>query len=323
MYEIHIDNRNGNVWDITPLVTSARWKTSRIGSPSGLDITLLDGAIYQNKDFAYNNGDVVLLRKDGVDVFYGYIFSIDRGRDEEVKLKAYDQIRYLMNNDTYLFTNVTATEVIQRIADDCGLKTGVIEDTGHIIPTMLEDNKKLLDTIYKAIDLTLVATLGLYVFYDNFGELTLRNIENMAVDLVLGGGSLLYDFNYSTSIDKDTYNRVKVVQDNKQTNRRDVYIAQDSANIAKWGRLQLFEKADDNFNEAQVKNLLDRLIRLRNRETKTLKLDALGEIRIRAGCMIPVIIEELDIRTHFMVDECTHTFSGAEHTMTLDLKVIE
>lgn len=322
-YEIKLDNRNGNVWDISSLVSDATWKTTRIGSPASLDITFLTGALYQSREFTFGNGDVIRLRKNEVDLFYGYIFSIDRGRDEEVKIKAYDQIRYLMNNDTYFFTNVTATQVIQRIAEDCELKTGGLEDTGHVIPTMYEENKKLLDIIYKAMDLTLVANLGLYVFYDDFGSLRLRNITNWSVDLVLGPESLLYDYSYSTSIDSDTYNRVKVVQDNKQANTKEVYIAQDSANIARWGRLQLFEKADDNFNEAQIKNLLDRLIRLRNRETKTLKLDALGDLRVRAGCMLPVIIEDLGIRTQFLVEDCTHQLQGADHTMSLNLKVIE
>src|SRR5690606_10460119 len=126
-YEIKLDNRNGNVWDISSLVSDATWKTTRIGSPASLDITFLTGALYQSREFTFGNGDVIRLRKNEVDLFYGYIFSIDRGRDEEVRIKAYDQIRYLMNNDTYFFTNVTATQVIQRIAEDCELKTGGLE----------------------------------------------------------------------------------------------------------------------------------------------------------------------------------------------------
>ncbi|MBO9610389.1 MAG: hypothetical protein J7639_30800, partial [Paenibacillaceae bacterium] len=85
------------------------------------------------------------------------------------------------------------------------------------------------------------------------------------------------------------------VQDNKDTGHRDVYIALDSANIAKWGRLQFYQKVDDNRNEAQIKELLDNLITLKNRETRSMRVEAIGDIRIRAGCYARVLIAEYGI----------------------------
>lgn len=322
MLEILIDNRNGNVFDITEIVSSVTWKTSRIGKASSLDITFVKGAIYQDTNFQYNSGDIIRVRKDGANVFYGYLFTVDSGKDEVVKITAYDQLRYLMANDTYIFENVTATQVIKRIAGDFGLKIGTLADTGHLIPKLLEDNKKLMDIICKSLDLTLIATKQNYIFYDDFGLLTVRNINDMAVDVVIGNESLMYDYSYKRSIDSDTYNRVKIVHDNKETGRRDVYIAQDSANIAKWGRLQLYQTADEGMNPAQINEMLNQLIQLKNREQKSLPIKAIGDIRIRAGCFVPIVIKELGINQHFLVDDCTHNISGADHTMALELKVI-
>src|SRR5690606_40466373 len=96
------------------------------------------------------------------------------------------------------------------------------------------------DSICKALDLALIATGNIFVFYDSFGALTLTSAADMRVDVVLGDESLAYGVSYKRSIDDDTYNRIKLVQNNKETKRRDVYVAQDSANIAKWGRLQYF-----------------------------------------------------------------------------------
>ncbi|WP_313779753.1 hypothetical protein [Paenibacillus larvae] len=41
MKEILLDNRNGNVWDISELIVSMSYKTSRIGKPSDLSLTCL------------------------------------------------------------------------------------------------------------------------------------------------------------------------------------------------------------------------------------------------------------------------------------------
>lgn len=322
MLEVLIDNKNGNVWDISEIAQSVSWKTSRIGKASTLDVTLIRRGIYQDKSFAINNGDIIRVRKDSANIFYGFVFDIGSGKDEEVRVKAYDQLRYLMANDTYVFKNVTATQVIRQIAGDFGLKTGQLADTGYKIPAMVEDGKKLLDIICKALDLTLINSGKNFIFFDDFGQLALRNVTEWKVDFVIGDESLLYDYDYKRSIDDETYNRIKLVQDNKKTKKRDVYIAQDSTNIGQWGRLQFYDKVDENMNQAQINVLLKQLLELKNRERKSLRLQSLGDPRVRAGCYIPVIIEKIGVNQYFLVDECQHKFDGDDHTMTIDLKVI-
>lgn len=317
MLEILLDNKDGNVWDISELVSSVSWKTVRIGRPGSLDVTLV-----KHKDLKIEPGAVIRVKSDNTNVFYGYVFTIEQSQDDDIRLIAYDQIRYLLSSDTYVFANVTANDVIRRIAQDLELRIGTMENTGYRIPTLVEDNQKLLDIICKALDLTLIATGQIYVFYDDFGLLTLRNARNMVVDIVIGDESLAYGYSHKRSIDDDTYNRIKLVKDNKDTGKREVYIAQDSANIAKWGRLQYFQKVDEKLNSAQIKEMLDQLIQLKNREKRTFRIDALGDLRIRAGCYVPIAIEELGINQYFLVDECTHKWDGSIHTMSLDLKVV-
>ncbi|MCW2277728.1 XkdQ/YqbQ family protein [Heliophilum fasciatum] len=321
MLEVLIDNRNGNVWDITDIVDEVAWKTSRIGRPGSLEITFIQGGLYQDAAFTVNSGDIIRFRKDGVNVFYGYVFIVKGGRDEQVKITAYDQLRYLLASDTYVFKGVGAVDVIRRICGDFNLRVGTLDDTGYIIPALVEDGKKLLDIICKVLDLTLIATGKNYVFFDNFGELTLRNAADMLLDFVVGDGSLLCDYEFTRSID-DSYNRIKLVSDNKDTKKREVYIAEDGANMAKWGRLQLYQKINENMNAGQINELLNSLMAVHNREKKTLQVDAMGDPRVRAGCFVPIFIEQLGVGLPFLVDECSHRFSGTDHTMKLELKVI-
>lgn len=322
MYEVLLDNKDGNVWDISNIVTGITWKTNRIGSPGSLDFTLIKGAIYQDVSFKVNNGDIVHFRYNDQNVFYGYVFSIDGGRDESVRIKCYDQIRYLLNKDTYVFAKVTAADIIQRIADDFNLKTGQIAGTTYVIPTMVEDNQTLLDIIDKALVYTLQNTGVNLVLYDEFGELTLRNVEDLLVDFIIGDNSLMTNYIVKSSIDQDTFNKVKLYKDNKDTGKRDVYIAQDSSNMEKWGTLQLSQSVDEDKNEAQINALLNSLITIKNRESKSLQVEAIGDARVRAGCYVPIVISEYDISQPFLVDTATHRFDGDDYMMTLDLKVI-
>lgn len=339
--QLLVDNKKGNVFDISELVSEITWKTKRKGKPSSLDIKLL-----KDKTISINNGDVVSFKVGNNKVFYGYVFDNSGSKDIDIKLTAYDQIRYLLNNDTYVFKNKKASQIISQIAKDVSLRVGTIEDTAYVIPSVLEDDKKLLDIMYNALDKTLMSTKQTYVLYDDFGYLTLRNINNMKQPVVISDDSNLGDYSWSNSIDNDTYNRVKIVRDvkgkedkpnsknkkdkkdDKNKTGREVYIAQDSNNIAKWGRLQYFKKVDEKMNKAQIQELVNSTLQLKNKEKKTLKLkdvisaDISADLKLRAGSGVYVDIKEKGIKQYYLIEEATHKFSKGQLVMDFDLKVV-
>lgn len=321
-HQLLLDNKQGQVWDITGIVTDITHKTSRIGKPASLEFTLIRRKHNPGASFTYENGYVVRYVSGDIGVFYGYIFSVDSGKDETVSIKAYDQTRYLTANQTYQFLNATAADVIRRIATDFQLKMGDLGKPEYVIPRMLFDNKKLIDMICEALDRTLIYSGKNYIFYDDFGQLVLREPEQMPYGFVIGDGSLLTDYSHSRSIDDETYNKIKLYRDNKETGKRETYVAQNSSSIRQWGLLFLYQKLDDDLNEGQINEMLNTLMTLRNRETQKLKVDALGDFRVRAGTYVNIQIEDLQINQYFLVDECTHKVEGGMHTMSLDLKVV-
>jgi hypothetical protein len=320
MLEIIIDNRDGNLWNLSGIISSASLSTTRIGKAASFEFTLIKGGLYENTGFQINPGDVVRVRKDGAPLFYGYIFSIDSGRSEAVKLMAYDQIRYLMANDWYQFENATVGEIIARIAGDMNLKVGTLEDTGYKIPSHLEDGTKLLDMICNALATTTMETEKLFVFYDDFGELRLRNAFDWKLGISIGDASLAYNYQFKRSIDSDTYNHIKLARDDN--GQRHSRVFKDDSNIAKWGLLQYYRKVDDKANEAQINEWGDNLLKLKNRESRSFSIDAIGHVDVRAGCFVSINMAELDTNQYFLVEECVHNFDGPEdHTMKLSLKV--
>lgn len=322
MFEMLIDNKDGRIWNVSEIAKDLTWSMVRVGRPASVDFTLINSGVFQSRAFSVQNGGIVRIRADNVNVFYGYIFSVSENENGEMRVKAYDQVRYLLNKYSYVFKNVTIGDVIRQIAADFRLKVGRIDDVGYRIPAMLEDGQTLLDIIEKANTLTMSATGKFFVFFDDFGELSLRDVTGFPAEIYVGDESLLTGFEYGRDIDQDTYNLIKLYRDNQETGRREAYMIQDSANIARWGVLQLYESVNDGLNSAQISKKLEQLAQLKNREKRTLKLEAIGDFRVRPGMCLPIIIESLGINQPMMVDEVSHRFNGAEHKMSLTLKVI-
>lgn len=320
MVEVLVDNRNGTVWDMP--TASFEWETARIGKVGTLNAEIVNDEPVKHP---INSGDIIRVKDGAAGVFYGYVFETGIKKDGTLTVKAYDQLKYLMYNDTYVFSATTATAAIRKILSEAKLKMGAMENTGYVVPPIVEDDKKALDVVTKFLDSTLIATNQNYILFDNFGSIELKNINNMKIaadDFFIGEHSLLFDFDYKKTIDEETYNRVKLVHDNKETGKREVYIAQDSKNIANWGRMQFFKKVEENMKPAQIEDLLGRIIKLRNREVKKLTLDCLGNWKVRGGSFVMVYIEKIGIKEYFLVEKCTHKVNGGVHTMSLEVKVI-
>lgn len=291
-----------------------KWTTERCGSPSTLKFTVVKDDVV-----SFQEGDVVRMKVDGKNVFYGFVFSKKRNKNHHIEVTAYDQLRYLKNKDTYVYENKTASQVLQMIAYDFHLNLGTIESTNYVIPSRVEDNQSLFDIIQNALDLELQNKKELFVLYDDFGKLTLKNIGSMKLNLLIDEETA-EDFDYTSSIDEQTYNKIKLTYDNEETGEREVYIAQHSANQNQWGVLQYYEKLQKGENgKAKADALLD----LYNKKTRNLKIaDVFGDIRCRAGVMIPVQLSlgDMNLSSYLLVEKATHTFDHGHHKMDLNMR---
>jgi hypothetical protein len=263
---------------------------------------------------------VTLLNDANKGLFYGYVFKIGRSHEGTVSITAYDQLRYLKNKDTYVFTGVRADQVIKLIGEDYQLRLGTLPDTGYVIPSMVFDIKSLFDIILEALDRTLINGGRMFYLWDNFGALSLSEVVLPKEVPVIGENSLATGFRYSTSIDGETYNKIKLVRDNEATGKRDVYVVQDSNNMAIWGILQYHESVDENLNAAQIKDKAEKMLELYNRPTQSLTLSALDLPDLRAGQIIYVDLPSIKVRQTFLVEEISHDI--VEETMSLKVKVV-
>ena len=254
--------------------------------------------------------------------FFGYVFSSEP-KGNEVSITAYDQLRYLKNNESYVLTGTTLEKLIKLIGNDFKLRLGTIEGVGYILPARVEDNKSLGDIIQRALDFTLQGTGKQFIIRDEFGYLCCRDTSKLVTNLVIGDVSLLKDYSYKEDIDSDTYNSVKLYKDNKDTGKREVYIATDSDNIKRWGKLQLFQSVDENVTDAQARAKAEQLLRLYNRLNRTLKLNCKGLIDLEPGNGIYLQITDIPGITFnqaALITKIEDKYTNGIHDMDLEVR---
>jgi len=286
----------------------------RKGNPGKLVFNVVD-----TPELRFEEGDPVTFKVDNKNVFYGFVFTKGRKKDGKIKVTAYDQLRYLKNKDSYILINRTASAIIRMIADDFQLRAGNIADTGWAVPKVDADNKTLFDIILSALDETLQNTGRMYTLYDDFGSLQLRNIEDMKLDYMVDAETA-EDYDYTSSIDSNTYNKIKLAFDNKDRGTREFFIAKDSSTMNKWGVLQYFEKIRSTRNG---KAKADALLSLYNSVSRKLTIsEAFGDIRVRGGSSIITKFDFKDIRlmNYMLVEKVQHNFKNEQHTMKLTLR---
>lgn len=253
--------------------------------------------------------------------FFGYVFSSEP-KGNEVSITAYDQLRYLKNNESYVLTGTTLEKLIKLIGNDFKLRLGTIEGVGYILPARVEDNKSLGDIIQRALDFTLQGTGKQFIIRDEFGYLCCRDTSKLVTNLVIGDVSLLKDYSYKEDIDSDTYNSVKLYKDNKDTGKREVYIATDSDNIKRWGKLQLFQSVDENVTDAQAREKAQQLLKLYNRVERTLELNCKGCIDLEPGNGVYLQITDIPgviFNQMAIIARIDDTFENGIHTMDLEV----
>lgn len=306
--------QNDNICYIPEIAGDIIWKTNRQGTAGELKFNIL-----YDDNLKIEEGNAVKLTIDNQNVFFGFIFTKSQDKENIINITAYDQLRYLKNKDTYVFENKSAMEIIKIIANDFVLNIGSIENTKYKIESRIEENTSLFDMIQNALDITLQNTNEMYVLYDDCGKLTLKNISNMTANILIDS-STAENFEYLSSIDNNTYNKIKLVYNNEKTKTRDVYITKDSNNINKWGVLQYYDTLQDGEN-GKIK--ADALLNLYNQKTKMLRFKKVfGHLSVRAGSMVAVQfkIDDININNLMLVESCTHTFNSDTHFMDIELK---
>ena len=306
------------IFDYGPVVRETEITSNRLDTPGKMVFTCLKADSVKIQE-----GSAVEFEIGETRMFKGYIITMECSQDDKVIYTAYDQLRYLKAKASYVFENMSLSQIIRRIAADFSLTVGILEETGYVFPCLILEDVSCLDIIFDALYQTIVHTGKIFLFYDDAGALTLTEARNLFEQTLIGDGSLAIGYTYKRDIDSDTYNRIKLVKKNEQSGRTDVYLHEDTETIRKWGVLQYYSEINENLNEAQIDELCSLYLKYYNRVLQTLTLEALGVPAIRAGSIIPVrigAVPELSVTRLLLAEKVTHKFKGDDHTMSIEVR---
>ena len=289
----------------------------RKGQPSKMTFKVVQDEILDIQE-----GYRVKVQRGDVGIFFGFVFKRSLDKDNILSVVAYDQLRYLKNEQIYNTINKKASEIIKQLAEDFKLTVGDIADTEYVIPRFRAGKQTLFDLMQTALDITTEETKQLYVLYDNYGKLTLKNINDMQVNILIDSETA-ENFNFDSDIDKDTYNEIVLYFDNKETNKRETCNPQyDKENIAKWGLLRKIKSVNPQ-KPINLDELAKAMLKRYNRVRRTLTIkNAFGDDRVRGGSIIFVklYIDKQEINMKMLVEKVKHIYSNNSHFMDLMLK---
>nr|DAP21904.1 MAG TPA: 43 kDa tail protein [Caudoviricetes sp.] len=314
-------SRNQQKYDITNIVSSPRWTTS-LGSQAGT----FEFSIQKDKAVFIRDGDLIEVVIDGKNTFKGKVFVRGKKKDKFWTIKAYDNLRYLQNQDTIVFGVGKLSDRFIKICQLQGLSYKVLDANGYQLAEKVEDNESYYSMLEAAIQEVRENNNARFGIRDNFGTLELFDLNRGITKLLIGDESLLSDYDYEASID-DAYNVVKVIKEDSETKQRQVFTASNSGLIDRWGKLQMVEKVNESdLNTVQLQQKANDLLKANAKEVRTLTLNVVGVFPLQAGNSFTLNISDLQSEginadSLALITKCTHNFNTT-HTMSLEVEVI-
>lgn len=306
----------GGEIDVSEFVTSVKFSGDTNEFYRELSVTLSGTKDGRSLAVDFDEGESIEFKRDSVHRFKGVIFKTNISSDGKITITSYDPNAYLKkSNDSRIFINKKASEIATILCKDFGISYGTIADTGYVIPYLKLTNKTLSDMILKALTLTYKQTGKRYFVGNKDGKLILTAGAG-GTRYVFKDGANLIDASYTRSIN-DTKTQVKVTGGAK--GKETVVVVKDDVKRAKYGVLQIVEEMDEKATAAQVKQRAQTLLKEKSVVSEQLNVRVLGVPEVDVGTPVYIINEMTRTNSGYYVTMCDHDYSGALHTMSLEL----
>lgn len=281
-----------------------------------LNFDFLNNHVYDSytQFTALRTGNTILLYDNDEMIFQGQIITLSRNSISQYSVKCFDNAFYLNKNQTKIqFTNLSVKSCIEKLCQqeyipckvDCEIDTKVTKIyNGETIANIIDDLLKQAtnDTGLK------------YRREYNYGSLYINAMNNLK--MIWKSKPLVSDFSYDESID-NLANRVVVISSSEKNTT--VYAeAKNEESIKMYGQYTHYEKVDDK-KKAKAKKIAETKLKELSKTFEKATVTLLGDNYIRSGRIIKFEQPEIGLYGEYLVEHCTHNYSGSLHTMECEV----
>lgn len=304
-------------YDVSECFEKIVWSGRKGAAPRSCKITLLDddGENHNRISVDCEDGDQCVMYEGDEELFRGIIIDHGQSKKKRLVITAYDNAYYLANNkDSFSYENKTATQIFKDCMMRLGMRSGIAVQTGYVIPELPKAKTTFFDVILDSLSMTYKATGRRYYVFSKKGIIhLLRRAEN-TLQWVLEVGSNITDYEYKKSI-AGVKTRVRLLSKGDAV----VYEKANAELEKKIGSFMDVKSVNEDYNEAQMKELVESVFAEKGKPQKSLTVSGIGISDAVAGNCVYVIIPHLGMKRTFYIDEDTHTFLRNSHTMKLKL----
>lgn len=317
-FEIYVKTKTGIIEPV--VLDKVTVNMEENGAPS-----IMKFSVVLTEELGIDYGNMVTFRVKGEPFFVGYIFKLKPIKDETVEIMCYDTLRYLKNKGSYVFKDQSYSDMLKKICSDFGMPLGKVDDTGFKLKGRIENDKEFWEILMNASAETTANTNNIFILYDKGNEINLINRKDFKVDSCVVNKSSFQDYDYEGSIDENTFNSVYIKQIDDEGATIKPHTLKDDEHIDDWGILQYYACTTE--KESAINEKMKHILQLTNRPTRKFKaLKVIGDINVRAGCLVPVFYKlyDLTINGYMVATSVTHEFeSGGYHFMDMTLYNID
>lgn len=298
---------------------------------------------YLRSDTTWALGSMISLVIDGVEFFQGYIFEHNYTEDNLEIITCYDQLRYWKGEDLYVADGKKLEDVFNDINKSLGLKGKVIHPTGYTLPYNVWDNTTYWQVWKDGVERCLNDKgEDIYFVRDNFGTIEMRGLQKTAqesdIKILLSDNPKVNEsksvmgYNYTRSIDKRTYNSIKIINENAESKEKVSVLVQDDESVGTWGKLTKLERSSEELSKSEIEKRAKKMLDVYDRWSNDLSIQIVGTpdlLHLRAGDGLVVMIQDLyrfnyDVGKtiygkSFAIESITHTISCGQYNISVNL----
>lgn len=263
---------------------------------------------------ALRTGNTIILYDDNKQLFQGQIITLSRTSVSQYSVKCFDNAFYLNKNEAIIqFTDLDVKSCIEKLCQqeyipckiDCEINTKVTKIyNGDTIANIIDDLLK------QATDDTGLKYRREY----NYGSLYVNEMNNLK--MIWQSKPLVSELSYDESID-NLANRVVVVSSSEKNTT--VYAeAKNEESIKLYGQYTHYEKVDDKKKD-KAQEIANTKLKELSKTFEKATLTLLGDNYIRSGRIIKFEQPEIGLYGEYLVQHCTHNYSGSLHTMECEV----